>query len=248
MKDMLPRPEPRDAFKRALRAQLMAQAPTVLAPRETAWSRFGGLMVLRPAFAAALVVVILAAGAGRAAAGSLPGDLTYPLKSAAESLQLAFAPDDTTRLQVLAELADHRLAELTEAVSTRPAAAPTATDGYAAAIARFTAAVDALRGKPGASIDTQTAAEDVVDAAHDKHEAVLDELQKTAPAEAQDGLDRARKEADKLHPSDKPARPREGDDDRTRTPQPARTVSPARASETPRGGEPTRTATPSVRR
>jgi hypothetical protein len=254
MKDLLPRPEPRDAFKRALRAQLMAQAPTVLAPRETAWSRFGGLMLLRPALAAAAVVLILAAGAGKAAAGSLPGDFAYPLKSAAEQLQLAFAVDDTTRLRVLADLADHRLAELTAAVSTRPAAAPTATDEYAAAVARFTAAVDALRGKPGASIDTQTAAEDVVDAAHDKHEAVLDELQKTAPAAAQDGLDRARKEADKLHPSDRPARLRDGEDqkdgegDRSATPQPARTVTPSRATEAPRGGEPTRTPTPSVRR
>ncbi len=242
MKDMLPRPAPRDAFKGALRAQLMAQAPTVLAPRETAWSRFGGLLLLRPALAAAAVVLILGAGTGKAAAGSLPGDLVYPLKSAAEQIQLAFALDDTTRLQLLAEQADHRLAELTEAVSTRSAAAPTATDEYAAAVARFTAAVDALRGKPGASIDTQIAAEDVVDAAHEKHEAVLDELQKTAPAEAQDGLDRARREADKLHPSDRPARPRDGqerpDADGDRGGTPARTVTPAR----------TTTATPPVRR
>ena len=231
MNDMLPRPEPRDAFKRALRAQLMAQAGTVLAPRETAWSRFGALFgpgLLRPALAAGAVVLVLALGAGRAAAVSLPGDLAYPLKAAAEQVQLALALDESTRLQLLADQADHRLAELSEAVSTRPAAAPTATDEYAAAVARFTAAVDALRGKPGASVDKRTLAEDVVDAAHDKHEAVLDELEKTAPAEAQDGLDRARTEADKLHASDRPAKPSERQD-RERT-------------------TPIRSATPSVRR
>ncbi len=231
MKDMLPRPEPRHAFKRALRAQLMAQASTVLAPRETAWSRVGaafGPGLLRPALAVAAAVLVLAVGTEKAAAGSLPGDLAYPLKAAAEQVQLALALDDTTRLQLLAEQADHRLAELSEAVSARPDAAPTATDEYAAAVARFTAAVDALRGKPGTSVDERTAAEDVVDAAHDKHEAVLDELEKTAPAAAQDGLDRARTEADKLHASDRPAKPLEQ----------------RHADGTP----PARSATPSVRR
>src|SRR2546428_353001 len=74
MSDRLPRPEPRDAFKRALRAQLMAQAPSVLARRETAWSRFK-VSLMRPAFAIAAVVLVLVAGAGKAAADSLPGDL-----------------------------------------------------------------------------------------------------------------------------------------------------------------------------
>jgi hypothetical protein len=231
MKDMLPRPEPREAFTRALRAQLMAQAPTVLAPRETAWSRFGAIFgrgLLRPALAVAAAALVLAVGTEKAAAGSLPGDLAYPLKAAAEQVQLALALDDTTRLQLLAEQADHRLAELTEAVSSRPSRATTATDEYAAAVARFTAAVDALRGNPGTSVDKRTAVEDVVDAAHDKHEAVLDELEKTAPAEAQGGLDRARTEADKLHASDRPAKPSEKQD--------------------PERNTPVRSATPSVRR
>src|SRR5438552_2852028 len=243
MSDRLPRPEPRDAFKRALRAQLMAQAPTALARRETVWSLVAlpqGSW-LRPAFAVAAVFVLLVAGAGKAAADSLPGDLTFGLKTAAEELQLALALDDTTRLKVLSEDADHRLAELTRALTSRPEAAPTATAEYAAAVARFTAAVDELRGKPGTSEDKRTEAKDVVDAARQKHEAVLDELEKTAPEDAQQALERARQEADKLRPSNTP--------DRLRTPEPtravpARTAEPTRASEPPRGGEPTRTPQP----
>jgi hypothetical protein len=239
--DRLPRPEPRDAFKRALRAQLMAQAPTVLskaqpplARRETAWSRFQ-VSFMKPALAVAAAVLILIAGAGKAAADSLPGDLAFGLKMAAEQLQLGLALDDSTRIKLLSEDADHRLAELTRAITTRPDAAPTATTEYAAAVARFTAAVDALRGKPDTSADKRTEVEDVIDAARAKHQAVLDELEKTAPADAQPGLERAREEADKLRPSGPPDRPK--------APQPTRTQ-PARASETPRGGEPTRTPLP----
>ena len=249
MSDMLPQPEPREPFKRALRSQLMAQATTTLVRRETIWIRFQRAS-LRPAAAFAAVVLVLVAGTGKAAADSLPGDAVFGLKTAVEQLQLALAFDDTSRLGLLSDDADHRLAELSRALSARPLAAPTATKEYAAAVARLTAAVDLLRGSPGTSADKRAAAQDIVDAAHRKHEAVLDELQKTAPASAQDGLERARDEADKLHASDRPARTTEPSErpEATRTPQPTRTAAPtratepARASEQPRGGEPTRTA------
>src|SRR5260221_8197515 len=170
MSDMLPRPEPRDAFKKALRSQLMSQAATTLVRRETAWSRLQGGF-LRPALALGAVVLLLVGGAGKAAADSLPGDVAFGLKTAAEELQLALALDDTSRLTVLADDADHRLAELARALTARPESAPVATEQYAAAVARFTAAVDALRGKPDSSADKRTAAEDVADAAHLKHQA-----------------------------------------------------------------------------
>jgi len=115
------------------------------------------------------------------------------------------------------------------------------TDEYAAAVARFTAAVDAVRTKPDTSADKKTAAEDVVDAAHAKHEAVISELEKTAPAAAQQGLERAKEEADKLHPSGRPAPTPEPNDepspDRSRSPQPARTTSPTRTAEPTRSGD-----------
>ena len=262
MSDMLPRPEPRDAFKRALRSQLMAQAATTLARRETSWSRFQRALTrpaVRPALALAAVVLVLIGGAGKAAADSLPGDVAFGLKAAAEELQLAFAFDDTSRLQLLSDDADHRLAELARALTARPESAPVATEQYAAAVARFTAAVDALRGRPDSSADKRSLARDVVDAAHLKHQAVLDALERTAPESAHDGLDRARHEADKLHASGSPARTAEPSDDpeQTRTPQPTKTTNPGRTPEPARTGRPTETpdrtrtapaATPSVRR
>src|SRR6266568_4690394 len=100
MSQRLPPPRPRDAFKRALRAQLMAQAPSVLARRESAWSRvmrsgsgWSGPSWLRPAIAFAAIAVFVIGGAGAAAADSLPGDPAFGLKLAAEQLQLALAFD-----------------------------------------------------------------------------------------------------------------------------------------------------------
>lgn len=251
MSDMLPRPEPREPFKRALRSQLMAQASSTLVRRETTWTRFqvSWRSWLKPAVAFAAVAMLLVGGAGKAAADSLPGDAAFGLKTAAEQLQLALALDDTSRLRLLSDATDHRLAELSRALTTRLDAAPVATDEYAAAVERFTAAVDALRGRPDTSADKKAAVEDVVDAAYAKHEAVLDELEKNAPAAAQRGLERAKQEAEKLHASDRPARTLEPSDrsDRTRSPRPTRTsppiriAEPTRASEQPRGGEPTRT-------
>lgn len=236
---VLPRPEPRDAFKRALRAQLMAQAPGILAPRETVWSRFVGTRGawLRPALVAAAVVLLIAAGTGKAAADSLPGDAAFPLKRAAEQLQLAFALDDTTRLRLLAEQADHRLAELAEAIAARPEKAPVAETEYATAVKTLTNAVDVIRSQPNVSEDKKNDAEDVVDAAHQKHLEILDQLKKrVAPskrAEVDDEIDRAKNESEKLRASDRPAvapgasnRPA-----RTRSPQPARTAQPTRTPE-----------------
>jgi len=72
---------------------------------------------------------------------------------------------------------------------------------------------------------------------------VLDELQKTAPESAQQGLERAREEADKLHPSGRPARTLEPQD----TPDPSDTAEPTRAARTPtpsRAAEPSRGTAP----
>ena len=245
MSGMLPRPEPRDAFKRELRARLMAQAPGILA-RETTWSRFRGSLLLRPAMVAAAITLLIIGGAGKAAAGSLPGDIAYPLKIAAEQVQLALALDDSTRLTILAEQADHRLAELAEAVSDRRGNTSAAEDGYAKAVKTLTAAVEAVRTEPNVSEDKRTAAEDVVDAAHQKHELVLDDLNARFTGADQPEIERARQESDKLHPSGRPARTPEPtvQSDRGRTPA---TASPARTPEQ-RIVAPTRTPFPSPSR
>lgn len=254
MSDMLPRPEPRESFKRALRAQLMAHASTTLVRRETAWSRMQRGW-LRPAVAFAAVALIVVGGAGKAAADSLPGDTAFGLKVAVEQLQLSFAIDDTTRLRILADQADHRLAELAVAIATRRVAStPLAQQAYAAAIETLTTQVDAVRAAPGTSPDKQAAVADLVDAVHLRHTAVLEQLRR-ATNDAQD-VDRATDESDKLHVSDRPARTpdapdRSGQPERTAPvdpsdePDPSRTPQPTRSTRPDRTAEPSRQPQPS---
>jgi hypothetical protein len=252
MSDMLPRPKPREPFKRALRAQLMAQASTTLVRRETVWTRFQrGWM--RPSLALAAVALLLIAGTGKAAADSLPGDAAFALKRAAEQVQLAFAIDDTTRLRLLAEQADHRLAELTESIAARRPTVVVAQREYASAVAQLTQKVDDLRSQKGVSDDRKNAAEDLVDDVHLKHSAVLRELKNQGSVDDQEDIDRAKDESDKLHASDRPARTADPSTqpERARTPQPTRTVT-ARTPEPARTAEPTdqqaeRTETPQPR-
>ena len=249
MSDMLPRPEPREPFRRALRSQLMSQAATTLVGRETAWSRVQrGLM--RPALALAAVVLLLVGGAGKAAADSRPGDVAYPLKRAAEQVQLVFAIDDTTRLGILAEQADHRLAELAASIVERRPATPIAQQQYAEAIAQLTKQVDAVRGQPSVSEDRKNAAEDIVDAVHLKHSAALEQLARQqgnrGDADTQD-IERAKDESEKLHASDRPARTAEpsGEPERPTPPKPAKATSPSRTPEATGTGRPTESPEPS---
>ena len=238
---MLPRPEPRDEFRRALRGRLMAEARTVLVPREPIWRRFQRLW-LRPAVAFAAVALLLTTGTGIAAAGSLPGDPAFALKRAAEDVQLALTLDDGAKLRVLAEQADHRLAELSKASTERATAAPTASAAYAEAVAKLTTAVDALRGRPEADESKRDEAKTVADSARVKHEIILNELQRTAPEDAQDAIEHAKRETEKIRPSDDPAR-RPGS---VPTKSPERTVRP---TETPKVGETAKpTETPEARR
>lgn len=243
MSDMLPRPEPREPFKRALRSQLMAQASTTLVRRQTTWSLFQRSL-MRPALALAAVVLLLVGGAGKAAADSLPGDVAYPLKRAAEQVQLVFAIDDTTRLGILAEQADHRLAELAQSIVEHRPATPVAQQQYAEAIAHLTKQVDAVRAQPSVSEDKKNAAEDIVDAVHLTHSAVLEQLgQQQGQNDDKDkqDIENAKDESEKLHASDRPARTAEpsSQPEGARTPQPTRTASPSRTPEGIRTERPT---------
>jgi len=201
---MLPRPEPRDAFRRQLRGRLIAEARVALAPRETAWTILQRSW-FRPAVAFAAIAIFVLSGSGLAAAGSLPGDPAFALKRAVEDVQLALAPDDSARIEVLAAQADHRLAELSKATRERPAAAPTASAAYTEAVAKLTAAIDALRGKPDTGPNgaaKSDAARDVGERARAKHLIVLDDLEQRVPEEARDSLEQAKHEAEKIRPSD----------------------------------------------
>ncbi len=141
---VLERPVMREQFRKELRGRLMSEAAVVLAPRPS-WFSFPA--ILRPAFAAAAILVLVLAGATSAAASSLPGDALYVVKRTSEDVQVALTFDDVTRMQLLARLADRRLEELAEIATQRPSSAPTATQEYADAVERFANALDDLRGR-----------------------------------------------------------------------------------------------------
>jgi hypothetical protein len=181
----LPEPKIRDEFRRELRARLMREAAVTLTPRrrDTAWTSW-----LRPATAAGLAALVLILGAGSAAAGSVPGDVTFGLKRAIEEVRVALTFDDVERVRVLAEITDQRLSEL-EQVATRDDKAPTASEEYALAVTRFRTAVDALQ--QAAPEDRSELAQDVADAAREKHEIVLEQLKARLSEKAKDSVDRA---------------------------------------------------------
>lgn len=227
----IPEPRMREEFRLELRARLMREAPVALAPRRgTAWTFF------RPAMSIGLAGLLLVAGAGTAAAGSVSGDAAFPLKKAFEQLQVTLTFDEVQRVELLAQIADRRLADLqTVADRQDQAKAPTASEEFAEALARFRAAVDALQR--AAPAEKAEKVQDLVDAARGKHEAVLDAVQgKLESDTARDAIQRAKTEEARDTESE-----RDGDrdeDPRTtprRTPTPARTLRPSgERGQTPR--------------
>ena len=186
---LLERPVMRDQFRRELRGRLMSEAVAVLAPRR---SRFSFPTLLRPALAAAAILVLVGAGATSAAASSLPGDPLYGVKRASEDVQLALTFDDVARIQLLSQFTDRRLDELTQIAKQRPTGAPTATQEYADAVERFADALDDLRA--ATSEDKREAAQALAEAARAKHRAVLDAVKGQLPqadqSEVQKVIDR----------------------------------------------------------
>jgi hypothetical protein len=160
----------------------MSEAARAHDPRPQRQWLFAGPW-LRPAFAAAVLAVLVVAGATSAAASSLPGDPLYAVKRAGEDVQLAFTFDDVARMHLLSVITDRRLAELAEISKERPASAPTATAEYSDAVDKFADAVDQLRD--GESDETRDAAQAVADAAREKHKPVLDAVKERLPENAQ---------------------------------------------------------------
>jgi colicin import membrane protein len=225
-----------------------AAVTLTLKRNDTAWTRW-----LRPALAAGLAALVVIAGAGSAAAGSVPGDATFGLKRAIEEVRVALTFDDVQRVRVLAEIADQRLSEL-EQVAGRDDKAPTASDEYARAVTRFREAVDALQ--QAAPEDRSEAAQDVADAARDKHEIVLEQLRDRLSDKAKDSVDRASLEERKdttqnakdkkdksdnkgadqgSSPANNTASPR--GNDRTNSPRPTDRAATPRATSSPRPTE-----------
>ena len=232
MSDRFPEPRMRDEFRVALRQKLILEAQTALDPaqrRGTAWTT----RWLRPAIGIGIAGLVLIAGAGTAAADSLPGDPAFALKKAVEDVQVAFTFDDVERVQLLAQITDRRLSELQQ-VAERSDKAPTASQEYADAVTRFRAAVDALQ--LAAPQDKADAAQGVADAARDKHDAVLDVIEPKVPDQAKPALERAKEEEHKSSDDRGKGKGSGSGTDRpsaTRSPEPTRSAAP-RVTETPR--------------
>jgi hypothetical protein len=174
---VLERPVMREQFRKELRGRLMSEAAVVLTPRPS-WFSFPA--ILRPALAAAAILVLVFAGATNAAASSLPGDPLYAVKRTTEDVQLALTFDEVARMELLARFADRRLEELAEVAKQRPSSAPTATQEYADAVERFANALDNVRNAD--SEDKRNAAQALAEAAQEKHKAVLDAVKDQLPA------------------------------------------------------------------
>lgn len=199
---MLDRPVMRAQFRKELRLRLMSEAAVVLAPRP---SRLSFPAVLRPAFAAAAILVFVFAGATTAAASSLPGDPLYAVKRLGEDVRLALTFDDVARTRLLSELTDRRLEELAEIAKNRPASAPTATQEYADAVNDFADALDQLRDAD--SEEKRNAAQALAEAARAKHKAVLDAVKEQLPAEAQSDVQKVNDdEQERTSPANEPGR------------------------------------------
>lgn len=203
---LLDRPVMRQQFRKELRGRLMSEAVAVLAPRR---SRFSFPAMLRPALAAAAILVLVLAGATSAAASSLPGDPLYALKRAGEDVRVALTFDDVARTQLLSELTDHRLAELAAIAKDRPDAAPTATQQYADAVNNFANALDKLRDAD--SEEKRNAAQALAEAARAKHKVILDEVKDQLPADAQFDVQKVNDdEQERTSPSNNPGRGGQG--------------------------------------
>jgi len=243
-------PVMREQFRKELRARLMQEAPLYLTPRnDNAWTRILRPSFLRPALVVGLAAFVLIAGAGTAAAGSLPGDPAFGLKKVFEELQVTLTFDDVKRVELLGQIADRRLDEL-QKVAERDDKAPTASQEFADAVTKFRAAVDAVQA--AAPEDKSAAVQNLVDAARDKHEAVLDQVQQKVSNEtAKDAIERAKDEENKDTPGEK----KDKDQGKAKTPKPDRAPirtpeagdSP-RASGTPRASERIETPRPSAPR
>ncbi len=190
------------ALRSRVRSEIMS-APAVMRPAP----RRGWLGALRPLLATLLVVAVLAATAGTAAAGSLPGDPAFGLKRAVEDVQVALTTDDVARLDVLSGLVDRRLGEL-EALSARGTdRIAAAMDEYAAALARMERQLEIVTlGRPSTARDAAIAR---ATAASDEHIARLRTLEEKLPSAAQPGLERAIDAQQRIRGSDRgPASPR----------------------------------------
>jgi hypothetical protein len=243
----------RDQFRKELRARLMQEAPIYLNPRrDNAWTALLRPAFLRPAMAVSLAGLVLIAGAGTAAAGSVPGDPAFVLKKTFEDVQVNLTFDDVQRVQLLAQIADRRLQELQQVANkddgqqnNKDDKTVAASEEFAKAVAQFRAAVDQVQSV--APADKADKVQKVVEDSREKHGNVVDQIQqKVTSDKARDAIERAKDEEDKNTKEEEQGQSGGGNDDKrtarpTRSPATSRSPrpnsSPARPAVSPRPTE-----------
>ena len=213
-------PRARKRFRTDLRRALIATAASEWtatsqpqSQRRRPWVALPSSAAPRYALAFAVVMLAIFTAGGVAAASSLPGDVTYSLKLAYEEVELTLASDDAARVEVLARQADRRLEELNQVSASRPEQAPTASAAYLETVAKFEAAVVALKG--AAPADKEDAAVDVAVTAAEKHIAILEQLKARHDTP---GIDNALQQAKEL---EQKAKDKKRDDEDKRNNRPA---------------------------
>lgn len=208
MSERLPRPAPRTEFRAALREQLLLQAPSALvrAPRTISWVR---------ALAGAAATVTLVVAANTAAAQSLPGEPPFAIKRTLEEARLLLALDRQARVEVLADHAEARLAELQRATATVQAGATAdASSGLAQALGRLADEVERLkRATPatdGSELEHRSDARGVgrAERVATAQAAAIEKLLPAADAPVRASLERAFEQARKIRATQSPVPPR----------------------------------------
>ncbi|HLH71987.1 MAG TPA: DUF5667 domain-containing protein [Chloroflexota bacterium] len=144
-----------------------------------------------PALIIALILTLTAAAGGGtvyAAQGTLPGDALYPVKVAAEQVQVILATTDQAKAQTYLTLTDKRLIEIQEAIqSGRPAAASMASEALAQEVTQANQHLTqaATSGQDVSSLATRLASN------LNQVESALTAAQARAPASAQTALGQA---------------------------------------------------------
>jgi hypothetical protein len=181
---------PSPEFRAKARRRLVARLPAPSVPATPRRSPMPALVLRRPVLITALVVaiiVILSSGIVAASAASLPNDLLYPVKIAAEELRLSLSPDSLNRSNLHLAFAAERLDEIDRLIGLdRGSDAPSALDN-------FTAHIRAAASIANAAPDTtdRDALVEHVNASIDQSDVTLTQVAPQLPLPVQPAIRRA---------------------------------------------------------
>ncbi|MDY7041581.1 MAG: DUF5667 domain-containing protein [Chloroflexota bacterium] len=233
-----------DEAVNAIQGQLLRRATELKAQRRVArhrqslFSRLVPRLRLAPV-ALALLLVLFGSGiwVSSAAADSLPGDAIYPVKRAAERVQMSLTFSEIGRVRLHIKFADRRLEEVQAILEQRGefdgATLAEVGDETEAALASAEG-LDEGREQALTTLATLT----------ERQQAVLAAVQAKAPPQAQAGLNRAMERSRHGHERARAALEKRGEESQKTTPRPTHTPKPTRTPKPDHTPKPTRTPKP----